>query len=220
MAPSVTAPSATGLRERKKLATRATIARVALELFDRDGFERTTLPAIAEAADVSPRTVSAYFPVKEDLLFPDSPATLGRLTTRLEQRRPEETTADAMRAWFQEELPEWEARSDDEARRRRVIASDEQLQHHERRLMVQAEGLLARAIAADLGQTADALEPRMVAAALLATFHVLGADRDAAIAGDRALSPGEALPALDRALLFVGAGVRALQEPGALTSGR
>ena len=61
-----------GLRERKRVRTRITIARAALELFDRQGFQETTIPQIAEAADVSPRTVSAYFPHKEELAFPDT----------------------------------------------------------------------------------------------------------------------------------------------------
>ena len=58
-----------GLRERKKERTRATITRVALELFARDGFAATTLSAIADAAEVSPRTVSTYFPSKEGIVF-------------------------------------------------------------------------------------------------------------------------------------------------------
>ena len=59
----------TGLRARKKERTRATITRVSLELFARDGFAATTLSAIAEAAEVSPRTVSTYFPSKEGIVF-------------------------------------------------------------------------------------------------------------------------------------------------------
>src|SRR5207247_11153805 len=60
-----------GLRERKKQRTRETIARVAHELFVERGYHATTLPDIAEAADVSTRTIFAYFPSKEDILFSD-----------------------------------------------------------------------------------------------------------------------------------------------------
>jgi AcrR family transcriptional regulator len=70
---------AEGLRERKRRITRQTIAREALELFARQGYADTTIPQIAEASGVSPRTVSAYFPHKEDLAFPDSDEAFGRL---------------------------------------------------------------------------------------------------------------------------------------------
>ena len=75
-----------GLRERKRQRTRETIARVALELFDRQGFQETTIAQIAEAADVSPRTVSAYFPHKEDLAFPDVEAEFAAFDARLRDR--------------------------------------------------------------------------------------------------------------------------------------
>src|ERR1700712_3698560 len=100
---------AIGLRERKKTATRESIALAALELFDRHGFAETTIAAVAEAARVSPRTVSSYFPVKEDLALPDIAESRARLSDRLRDRPAGETTAEALRSWFRGELPTWEA---------------------------------------------------------------------------------------------------------------
>jgi AcrR family transcriptional regulator len=54
-----------GLRERKKARTRATLIDAAVELCDRQGFERTTVDQIAAIADVSPRTFSRYFATKD-----------------------------------------------------------------------------------------------------------------------------------------------------------
>ncbi len=57
--------SASGLRERKKLRTRATLIDAAADLCLRQGFDKTTVDQIAAAADVSPRTFSRYFPTKD-----------------------------------------------------------------------------------------------------------------------------------------------------------
>jgi len=56
---------ALGLRERKKQRTRATLIDAAVELCERQGFERTTVDQIATIADVSPRTFSRYFATKD-----------------------------------------------------------------------------------------------------------------------------------------------------------
>src|ERR1700676_4004658 len=89
-----------GLRERKKQQTRDTIARVALELFAERGYDHTTLAEIADAADVSTRTIFAYFQSKEDILFCDEPAFFDELKRALEQRPPGATTVDALRTFL------------------------------------------------------------------------------------------------------------------------
>jgi len=62
-------PLQSGLRERKKQQTRTTLVAAALDLVDRQGYERTTVEQIAEAAEVSPRTVAHYFPSKDLMLL-------------------------------------------------------------------------------------------------------------------------------------------------------
>jgi AcrR family transcriptional regulator len=191
-----------GLRERKRVRTRRAIADAALELFARQGFQATTIPQIAEAADVSPRTVSGYFPAKEDLAFPDADERIDALEQRLRARPPGETAADALRAWLPEMLLADAPHAGEHKLRREVIDADEHLCAYEHRFMARAQTALTEAFAADLGVGPDALEPRMAAAATVTVFQLLGRD----------LEPGDSpLAALDRAVVFIGGGIGALR---------
>lgn len=60
-----------GLRERKKLKTRAAIQRHALRLFQEQGYYATTVEQIADAAEISPSTFFRYFPTKEAVVLDD-----------------------------------------------------------------------------------------------------------------------------------------------------
>ena len=60
-----------GLRERKKAKTRAAIQAAALHLFERQGYQATTVDQIAEMAEVSQSTFFRYFPSKEDVVLLD-----------------------------------------------------------------------------------------------------------------------------------------------------
>ena len=60
-----------GLRERKKLRTRAAIQKEAIRLFLQKGYGETTIEDIAEAVEISPSTFFNYFPSKEAVVFQD-----------------------------------------------------------------------------------------------------------------------------------------------------
>lgn len=70
-----------GLRARKKAQRRLALHQAAVELFEVDGYNATTVAHIAAKAGVSPRTFFSYFPTKEAALF----APLDDTVTRLEQ---------------------------------------------------------------------------------------------------------------------------------------
>ncbi|QDP97628.1 TetR family transcriptional regulator [Microlunatus elymi] len=68
---TTTAGTSTGLRERKKRRTQQALQAAAIRLMSENGFARTTIDQIADAADVSPRTFFRYFPSKESALLTD-----------------------------------------------------------------------------------------------------------------------------------------------------
>lgn len=85
------------LRERKKLATRRSLRRHALDLVASRGFANVTVEDIAEAADVSPRTFFNYFPSKEAVLFGADPDRASSLRDRLVRTAPGAPALDALR---------------------------------------------------------------------------------------------------------------------------
>src|SRR5947208_15799403 len=95
-----TSPPKPGLRERKKQQTRDKIARVALELFAERGYDQTTLAEIADAAEVSTRTIFAYYESKEDILFCDDGAFYEVLKEALDTRPAHVTTVEALHEWM------------------------------------------------------------------------------------------------------------------------
>lgn len=86
----------TGLRERKKAATREALHETALRLFAERGYRATTVADIAEAADVSERTFFRYFRSKEDVALQDVSRLLPQLEEAIQGRPPSEPPLRAL----------------------------------------------------------------------------------------------------------------------------
>jgi len=97
-----------GLRERKKLKTRAAIQREAMRLFLERGFEATTVEDIAEAVEISPSTFFNYFPSKEDVVFEDDldPLILSAFDALPDETNPVRRLRMAMQAVFAHMTPQ------------------------------------------------------------------------------------------------------------------
>lgn len=61
----------------------AELSHIGLDLFIRNGFDRTTVDDIAEAAGIGRRTFFRYFPSKNDLPWGDFDALVARMRTHL-----------------------------------------------------------------------------------------------------------------------------------------
>jgi AcrR family transcriptional regulator len=189
----------TGLRERSKARRRAAIIRAAYELFAERGYDATTVADIAEAAEVSPRTIAMYFPAKQDIAMSRVNDAVASLTAAMDARPPGETVADVLRRWL---LATQTEPADLEQRRlaRRMFAANPQLAALRTARLADAMRGGAAVIAADTNREPGAIAPRLVAAAASAMIaEVLdtepGADREEAIAA---------------AMRFIGAGMAAL----------
>jgi AcrR family transcriptional regulator len=86
---NVAAPE--GLRERKKRLTRVAIFGAARKLFDERGFEDVTVAEIADAANISVKTLFTYVRSKEELIFGDGPTVLDAVAAAVRNRRLGET---------------------------------------------------------------------------------------------------------------------------------
>ncbi|WP_109584028.1 TetR/AcrR family transcriptional regulator [Cupriavidus plantarum] len=93
----VGAPKSEGLRERKQRETRQRIAEVALRMFLADGYEGTTLDAIADAAGISRRTFFSYFKSKDDIILFGLEADSAELIADLLKTSPDVAPLDAVR---------------------------------------------------------------------------------------------------------------------------
>ena len=150
------------LRERKKLATRRALRRIALDLVAERGFAHVTVDDIAEAADVSPRTFFNYFPSKEAALFGTNPDRAAELRERVAHEAPGEPVLDALRMVMAsdaqavaDELSELGGHPADWLRRMKQARTDPHLRAARAAQMAMTERAIAEGLAERLGTDPD-----------------------------------------------------------------
>jgi len=167
------------LRERKKLATRRSLRRHALDLVAKRGFANVTVEDIAEAADVSPRTFFNYFPSKEAVLFGADPDRAASLRERLVQTAPGAPALDALRIVIAEdaqavadELRELGGNPVDWLRRMKEARADPHLRAAHAAQMALVERAATEGLAQRLGADPDRDPyPALLAAAAASVFR-------------------------------------------------
>jgi AcrR family transcriptional regulator len=198
---------ATGLRERKKRETREALTRTALELFAERGYDETTLAEIAEAAGVSTRTIFAYFPSKEDILFANTQAMCDALSDALAERAAGTDALTALRDFI---LSAAHEKTELDQKLGQLIARDATLASHKRARISQLQETLSAAIADDLGVGPDDLRPQVAAASLTAAFEVLE-KQDSGRTTSTATAE-EIAAAIDPVIAFVRAGLHSFPD--------
>jgi AcrR family transcriptional regulator len=144
-------PAPLGRRERKKAATRQSIADAALRLFLERGYEHVSVREVAEEADVSPTTVFKHFPGgKEALVFDQEAATDASLVAAVRERRSGEDVLDALHRHVRETwLPH--AAHPQHAAFHELIASTPALRAYSERMWIRHTGTLSTALAEEFG---------------------------------------------------------------------
>ncbi len=84
-------------RGRRPSTSRQDVARAALELFARQGYEETTVDEIAAAVGVSRRTFFRYYQSKPDVVWGEFDAELVRLRQRLAEAPDDRPMLDVLR---------------------------------------------------------------------------------------------------------------------------
>lgn len=155
-----------GLRERKKRLTREAIVAAAARLFAERGFENVTVAEIADAANVSVKTLFSYVGAKEELLLADGPTVLDDMVDAVRNRRLGQTplvaAAQALLVAVGDPDP---ARSLEGFRR--VVSSGPAARSRVRALWEETEVMLADALAVRGDGPAEHAARRLTAAQIM-----------------------------------------------------
>ena len=159
-----------GRRERKKAATRQTIADTALRLFRERGYEAVGIRDVAAEADVAVTTLFAHFASKEALVFfhdhdfeqqlaqsvisrPPRDPLIGALHDQIELQVRHCTTGDARGLW-------------------RMIDASPALREYDNAMRLRHAETLAVAIATDLGLEKPSTACQTIARFTLDAFSI------------------------------------------------
>jgi AcrR family transcriptional regulator len=166
-----------GLRERKKQQTRDRLRSVARELFIEHGFEHVTVAEVALAADVSEATAFNYFPTKEDLFFGGLEAFEEQLLDTIRSRDPSESVLTAFGRFALQPRGLLAAKDPDAVEQlaaiTRVIDGSPALLAREQQIFSHFTDSLGVLLAAELKAPDDAIEPWVLANALIGVHRAL-----------------------------------------------
>ena len=150
-------------RNERAQRTRQRLIDASLDLFERRGFDATTVDQIAEAAGVAPRTFFHHFGTKEGVLFSGYADRLDEATQRLRDCGPEVDPWSALEHAASAVVEAMEQQPELFLRRGRLYADEPALRAT--MLVINEEWIdgLRAEISARLGVGEDDLRPRILA---------------------------------------------------------
>jgi AcrR family transcriptional regulator len=166
-----TSDASLGLRERKNRRTRRAIVQAAAELTIEGGYAAATIPRIAERADVAPRTVSTWFPAKDDILFERVDDTIARASEHL--RTGPGDVVDRILTWIADEKGREQHDPEITRLREAAIAHDAELRGRAHQHLEKVQSEIARAVARDISVSAQDAGPQTFAGAAMAFLFTL-----------------------------------------------
>jgi AcrR family transcriptional regulator len=163
--------AAHGLRERKKARTHEAIIDAALDLFERQGYDATTVEDIAAAADVSPRTFFRYFESKLDLIMARSGHKHASLGPSIAARPAGEGILEAVRQVMRADLEEQLA-DPLVVREFQVMLTTPSLRNLAREHFYEEEAEMVGAVADRLGLAPDDLAAHLTAGVIASALWI------------------------------------------------
>jgi AcrR family transcriptional regulator len=157
-----------------KRQTRATLERVAVELFTERGFDHVTIDEIVAAAEVSKRTFYRYYEAKEDLLLSEHRHILDLIHAAVVARPADERLLDAFCNGLRDLRTDPGPRDGLELRKTGLLFATPSLATRMIQHQLAFEESFAQMIANRLGVTdPDDPRPAMLAAAILGVLRVV-----------------------------------------------
>jgi AcrR family transcriptional regulator len=162
---------ALGLRERKKAATRSALSAAALSLAAERGVDAVTVDEIAAVAGVSPRTFFNYFATKEEAFVAQDLALAQDLLERLRSEAPDVPLWPTLVRLMGEHLEGTRTLTPAQALAEHAVRSHPSVLTQQFQQYAGLEAELVAEIARRTGAVATSLEPRLLAAALVAAMR-------------------------------------------------
>ncbi|MCU1557370.1 MAG: hypothetical protein JWN09_1365 [Microbacteriaceae bacterium] len=161
------APKASARIGRQPSTSHAELSHISLQLFIENGFENTTVDAVATAAGIGRRTLFRYFPSKNDLPWGDFDAGLEQMRTYLRMLPADTPLVDALSSavvefnrFPPEEIPFHRERMD-------LLLNVPALVAHSTLRYAAWRQVVADYAASRLGLASDGLEPQTIGWAFL-----------------------------------------------------
>jgi AcrR family transcriptional regulator len=195
-----TGPAASeGLRERKKRLTRTAIFAAAERLFGERGFENVTVAEIADAANISVKTLFTYVRAKEELVFRDAPSILDALVAAVGNRAAGQSPLDTVTATLLGAVDDGADSTDDPGRTglegfHRMIGQSPAIRSRVRALWDETEDALTDALAQPGDGPRDRADHRLTAAQLMVLVRTITSEEVRAAVAES----GHAARAADR----------------------